>query len=85
MMTIHISHTLVLTYHNNKNKIKNKNMNKNKNKNTLYYSVKSSSKATQSSLIGDTIHNIGISLLLSTSAWVLLSLPIERRETRPTA
>ena len=29
-------------------------------------------------------HNTGISLLLSTSAWVLLSPPIERRETRPT-
>ena len=27
----------------------------------------------------------GISLLLSTSAWVLLSPPMERRETRPTA
>ena len=46
--------------------------------NTLYYSVKSSSKATQSSLIGDTDHNTGISLLLSTSVWVLLSPPIER-------
>ena len=32
------------------------------NNNTLYYSVKSSSKATQSSLIGDTDHNTGISL-----------------------
>ena len=32
-----------------------------------------------------TDHNTGISLLLSTSAWVLLSPPIERRETRPTA
>ena len=48
------------------------------NNNTLYYSVKSSSKATQSSLIGDTDHNTGISLLLSTSVWVLLSPPIER-------
>ena len=46
--------------------------------NTLYYSVKSSSKAIQSSLIGDTDHNTGISLLLSTSAWVILSPPIER-------
>ena len=52
---------------------------------TLYYSVKSSSKATQSSLIGDTDHNTGISPLLSTSVWVLLSPPIERWETRPTA
>ena len=32
-----------------------------------------------------TVHNTGISLLLSTSVWVLLSSPIERRETRPTA
>ena len=32
-----------------------------------------------------TDHNTGISLLLSTSVWVLLSPPIERRETRPTA
>ena len=32
-----------------------------------------------------TVHNTGISLLLSTSVWVLLSPPIERRETRPTA
>ena len=31
-----------------------------------------------------TVHNTGISLLLSTSVWVLLSHPIERRETRPT-
>ena len=31
-----------------------------------------------------TVHNTGISLLLSTSVWVLLSPPIERRETRPT-
>ena len=46
--------------------------------NTLYYSVKSSSKATQSLIIGDTDHNTGISLLLSTSVWVLLSPPIER-------
>ena len=30
-------------------------------------------------------HNTGISLLLSTSAWVLLSPPIERPEIRPTA
>ena len=29
-------------------------------------------------------HNTGISLLLSTSAWALLSPPIERRETRLT-
>ena len=29
-----------------------------------------------------TVHNTGISLLLSTSVWVLLSPPIERRETR---
>ena len=28
-----------------------------------------------------TVHNTGISLLLSTSVWVLLSPPIERRET----
>ena len=32
-----------------------------------------------------TVHNTGISLLLSTSVWVLSSPPIERRETRPTA
>ena len=32
-----------------------------------------------------TFHNTGISLLLSTSVWVLLSPPIECRETRPTA
>ena len=32
-----------------------------------------------------TVHNTGISLLLSTSVWVNLSPPIERRETRPTA
>ena len=32
-----------------------------------------------------TVHNTGISLLLSTSVWVLLSPPIERRETRQTA
>ena len=32
-----------------------------------------------------TDHNTSISLLLSTSAWVLLSPPIERRETKPTA
>ena len=50
-----------------------------------YYSVKSSSKATQSSLIGDTDHNTSISLLLSTSVWVLLSPPIERWEPWPTA
>ena len=31
-----------------------------------------------------TDHNTGISLLLSTSAWVLLSPPITCRETRPT-
>ena len=31
-----------------------------------------------------TVHNTGISLLLSTSVWVLLSPQIERRETRPT-
>ena len=31
-----------------------------------------------------TVHNTGISLLLSTSVWVLLSSLIERRETRPT-
>ena len=30
-------------------------------------------------------HNTGISLLLSTSVGVLLSPPIERRETRPAA
>ena len=46
--------------------------------NTLYYSIKSSSKATQSSLIGATDHDTGISLLLSTSTWVILSHPIER-------
>ena len=32
-----------------------------------------------------TVHNTGISLLLSTSVWVLLSPPVERRETRPMA
>ena len=32
-----------------------------------------------------TVHNTGISLFLSTSVWVLLSPPIESRETRPTA
>ena len=32
-----------------------------------------------------TDHNTGISLLLLTSAWVLLSPPIEHRETRPMA
>ena len=32
-----------------------------------------------------TVHNIGISLLLSISVWVLLSSLIERRETIPTA
>ena len=32
-----------------------------------------------------TVHITDFSLLLSTSAWVLLSPPIERRETRPTA
>ena len=48
------------------------------NNDTLYYSVKSSSKPTQSSLIGDTDHNTGISLLLLTSVWVLLSPPLER-------
>ena len=32
-----------------------------------------------------TVHNTGISLLLSTSVWVLLSPPIESRETRPMA
>ena len=32
-----------------------------------------------------TVHYTGISLLLSISVWVLLSPPIERRETRPTA
>ena len=32
-----------------------------------------------------TDHNTGISLLLSTSVWVLLGPPIERRETRPMA
>ena len=32
--------------------------------NKLYYSVKSSSKATQSSLIGVTVHNTSISLLV---------------------
>ena len=48
------------------------------NNNALYYSVKSSSKATQSSLIGDTDHNTGISLLLSTGVWALLGPPIER-------
>ena len=30
-----------------------------------------------------TVHNTGISLLLSTSVWVLVSPPIERQETRP--
>ena len=35
------------------------------------------------SLVGEevTVHNTGISLLLSTSVWVLLGPPIERRET----
>ena len=47
--------------------------NNNNNSSTLYNSVKSSSKATQSSLIGDTDRNTGISLLLSISVWVLLS------------
>ena len=55
----------------------NNNNNNDNNNNTLYYSVKSSSKATQSSLIGDTDNNTGISLLLSTGVWVLLSPPIE--------
>ena len=32
-----------------------------------------------------TVHDTGISLLLSTSVWVLLSPSIESRETRPTA
>ena len=32
-----------------------------------------------------TDHNTSISLLLSTSVWVLLSPPIEHRETRPMA
>ena len=32
-----------------------------------------------------TVHNTGISILLLTSAWVLLSPPIERRESRPMA
>ena len=32
-----------------------------------------------------TVHSTGISPLLSTNVWVLLSPPIERRETRPTA
>ena len=32
-----------------------------------------------------TDHNTGINLLLLTSVWVLLSPPIARRETRPTA
>ena len=36
----------------------------------LYYSVNSSSKATLASLIGDTVHNTGISLLLSSSMWL---------------
>ena len=31
-----------------------------------------------------TVHNTSTNLLLSTSVWVLLSPPIERRETRPT-
>ena len=31
-----------------------------------------------------TVHNTGISLLLLTSVWVLLSPPIECRESRPT-
>ena len=53
------------------------NNNNNNNNNTLNYSVKSSSKATQSSLIGDTDHNTGISLLLWISVWVLLSPPTE--------
>ena len=32
-----------------------------------------------------TVHNTVISLLLSTSVWVLLSPPIKRREIRPVA
>ena len=32
-----------------------------------------------------TVHDTDISLLLSTSVWVLSGRPIERRETRPTA
>ena len=32
-----------------------------------------------------TVHNTGISLLLSTSVWVILSPTTEHRETRPTA
>ena len=32
-----------------------------------------------------TVHNTGISLLLLTSAWVLLSPPIEHQESRPMA
>ena len=32
-----------------------------------------------------TVHNTSISLLFSTSVWVLLSLPIEHRESRPMA
>ena len=32
-----------------------------------------------------TVHNTGISILLSTNAWFLLSTPMERRESRKTA
>ena len=38
-------------------------------------------KATWVSLIGDTVHNTGISLLLSTSVFVLLRPPLEHWET----
>ena len=69
---------LVVDYNPRSTNNNNNNNNNNDNNDTLYYSVKSSSKATQSSLIGDTVHNTGISLLLSTSVWVLLSPPIER-------
>ena len=43
--------------------------------NKLFYTVKFSNKVSQSSLIGDTVHNTGTSLLLSASVWVLLMLP----------
>ena len=41
----------------------------------------------QAPFVGEevTVHNTGISLLLSISVWVLLSSTIEGRETRPTA
>ena len=51
------------------------NNNNNNNNNTLYYSVKSSSKATLSSLIVDTDHNTGISPPIDQQ----LNLPVHGR------